>query len=278
MVKKIMAWTSAVTLSLVLAGMAPSTVLAQSKSDEWQWRGTIYLWLPSVNGTTSMPADSGGTTVSADVDQILDSLDFAFMGQLEARKGRWGGFTDFIYLDFSNDKSNTRSVNLSGPGGIINVPANASMYANMDLKGLVWTLAGTYTAVEKPGYEMLVLGGVRYLGLDIDLNWQTTGNIGALPPVAQSGSASSKPDYWDAIIGVRGRADLGKSNWYVPYYVDIGTGNSNNTWQGALGLGYRFKWGEVTGAYRYLHYNFNGGEPLNDVSFGGFGLGVSWRW
>ena len=275
--KKTMAWTSAVILSLALAGTAPGA-LAQSKSDKWQWRGTIYLWLPSVNGATNMPADSGGTTISADVDQILDSLDFAFMGQLEARKGRWGGFTDLIYLDLSNDQTNTRSVNFSGPGGIINVPANASMYANMDLKGLVWTLAGTYTAVEKPGYEMLVLGGVRYLGLDIDLNWQASGNIGSLPPVARSGSSSASPDYWDAIIGVRGRADLGKSNWYVPYYVDIGTGNSNNTWQAALGLGYRFKWGEVTAAYRYLDYNFDDGEPLKDVSFGGFGLGVSWSW
>lgn len=274
---KIIAWSRAVILPLVLAGIAPGA-FAQSKSDEWQWRGTIYLWLPDVNGTTSMPADSGGTTISADVGQILESLNLAFMGQLEARKGRWGGFTDLIYLDLSNDQTNARSVNFSGPGGIINVPADASMYANMDLKGLVWTLAGTYTVVEKPGYEMLVLGGVRYLGLDINLNWQASGNIGSLPPVAQSGSSSASPDYWDAIIGVRGRADLGKSNWYVPYYVDIGTGSSNNTWQAALGLGYRFRWGEVTAAYRYLNYNFDDGEPLKDISFGGFGLGVSWSW
>jgi len=269
--------SSIVMLSLVLAGLAPSGALAQSQSDEWQWRGTIYGWFPGVNGTANLPT-GGSTNVETDISDILDALDFTFMGTLEARKGRWGGLVDLIYLDLSNSKSGSRSFNFSGPSGVINIPADASLNASVGLKSWVWTLAGTYTVVEKPGYEMLLLGGARYLKVDINLDWQATGNVGPLPPLVRAGNASAKPDYWDAIIGVRGRADLGQSKWYIPYYFDIGKGNSDRTWQAAAGIGYRFNWGELTAVYRYLDYKFKAGEPMQDIAFGGPAIGASWRW
>jgi hypothetical protein len=200
------------------------------------------------------------------------------MAQLEARRGRWGGFTDLIYLDLSDDKSGTRSVDFSGPGGIITIPADVSLDAGMSLKGTVWTLAGTYTAVDEPGYEILLLGGFRYLGVETRIDWQATGNVGPLPPVARAGTGTARPDYWDAIIGVRGRADFGDSNWYLPYYFDIGTGDSQRTWQALVGVGYRFGWGELTAAYRHLDYRFQSGAPLRDVQFSGAAIGASWRW
>ncbi len=269
---------AAAAATLALACIAPSSALAQSDPEAWKWRATIYGWFPDVDGTTTMPADSGGTSVSADIGDILSALDFVFMGQLEARKGRWGGFTDLVYLDLSNDKSATRALSFSGPGGNINIPANVSMNADVGLKGTVWTLAGTYTAVEKPGYEMLALGGFRYLTLETKINWQATGNIGSLPPVVQAGNTSAKPKFWDAIIGVRGRADIGQSKWYVPYYADVGTGDSDLTWQAAAGVGYRFGWGEVTAVYRHLDYKFKSGAPIQNLEFSGPAIGASWRW
>ena len=270
--------TVVATVTLALAGIAPSSALAQAQSDEWQWRGTIYLWVPDVSGTTSVPADGGGVTVSASAKDLLDALDFAFMGTLEARKGRWGGLADFIYLDLSNSKSGTRSLSFTGPGGNINIPADVSMNANMSLKGTVWTLAGTYTAVQKPNYEMLALGGVRYLEIDISNSWQATGNIAPLPPVVRSGSGSAKPDFWDFIIGVRGRANIEGGKWYVPYYADVGGGDSDRTWQALAGIGYRFGWGEVTAVYRHLDYKFKAGAPVNDLEFSGPAIAASWRW
>lgn len=265
-------------LMLTLCGVAPSSALAQSQADGWRWRATIYGWLPDVKGSTSIPAAGGGGNVNADAGDLLRALDFVFMGELEARKGRWGGFTDFIYLDFSDSKAGVRSLALSGPAGIIAIPADVSLNVNMNLKGAVWTLGGTYAVVEKPGYEMLVLGGFRYLRIEPQIDWFATGNIGPLPQIARSGTASAKPEYWDAIIGVRGRADLAGGKWYVPYYLDVGTGDSDRTWQAAVGIGYRFGWGELTAVYRHLDYKFKGGAPVRDLEFSGPMIGASWRW
>ena len=47
-------------------------------------------------------------------------------------------------------------------------------------------------------------------------------------------------DQWDGIVGAKGAFALGdKHKWVVPYYVDIGTGDSDVTWQAELGVGYR---------------------------------------
>lgn len=275
--------SSIVNVSAVLAltaGVAPADALAQMQTDAWKWRATLYGWFPGVSGTASQPVDGGrgNDNVNVDVRNILKALDLAFMAQLEVRKGRWGGATDLIYLEFRDEQSGTRDFSFSGPGGIITIPADAGLKASMSLKGMAWTLAGTYTAIEKPGYEMLLLGGFRYLGVKSSIDWQATVNVGALPPIARSGSATSRPRYWDAIVGVRGRADLGQSNWYVPYYIDIGTGDSDRTWQALIGIGYRFGWGALTAAYRHLDYKFDSAVPLRGLQFSGMGIGASWRW
>jgi hypothetical protein len=44
---------------------------------------------------------------------------------------------------------------------------------------------------------------------------------------------------------------------FVPYYLDVGTGDSKLTWQGIAGLGYAFSWAEVIGTWRYLDYRFS---------------------
>jgi hypothetical protein len=57
--------------------------------------------------------------------------------------------------------------------------------------------------------------------------------------------------------------------WYLPFYADIGTGQSKLTWQALGGIGYRFKWFDFTVAYRYLSWDFGGGAPLDDLQIYG---------
>lgn len=268
-----------VLVTLAVSAIAPSSALAQGDANAWKWRGTLYLWGAGIDGTADLPGSGGTVNASASFDDILKSLDFAFMGALEARKGRWGGFTDVIYMDLSNSKSNARSLGLTGPGGSITIPGDVSLNANMGLESTIWTLAATYTAVEKPNYEMLLVGGARYLDVKADLSWQASGNVGPLPAVARSGNASGKVRNWDAIIGVRGRAGLDAGGkWYVPYYLDIGAGDSDSTWQAAAGIAYRFGWGDVTLIYRYLDYDLKSGAPVRDLTISGPALGASFHW
>jgi hypothetical protein len=264
------------TLSLVavlgLAGPAAAQTSSQP-GDSWQFSLTPYIWLPNIHGTLNFntpPGAAGSPTTEVGADDYLKNLDMALMLTGEARKGAWAIFTDVIYLDFSNESAAVRTV--SGPGGIVQVPVNAGTQAG--LKGLVWELAASYTVSRSNTATVEVLGGFRYLGLEATVNWQLAGSIGLFP---QSGSFSQKEDLWDAIVGVRGRVKLGSGNWFVPWYLDAGTGSSALTWQAMAGIGHSFKWGDLLLAYRHLSYDQDNGKLVQDMRFSGPALGATFR-
>jgi len=148
------------------------------------------------------------------------------------------------------------------------------------VKGTVWTLLGGYAAVHEPHVTIDVIAGFRYFGLDATTNWQLSAPVTA-PPGAQAfartGSVTESEDLWDAIVGIRGRVKLGEGNWFMPYYLDAGAGDSKLTWQGVLGVGHAFKWGDIILAYRYLSYEQGDNKLVDDLSFGGFGLGLNFH-
>jgi len=63
----------------------------------------------------------------------------------------------------------------------------------------------------------------------------------------------------------------------VPYYLDVGTGSSEFTWQAMAGVGYRWHWGSVFGAYRYLSFDEGDQKFIRDLSLGGAAVGVGFR-
>ncbi|MFO1423487.1 MAG: hypothetical protein U1F70_07500 [Candidatus Competibacteraceae bacterium] len=78
---------------------------------------------------------------------------------------------------------------------------------------------------------------------------------------------------------MRGPARLGDSNWFVPYYLDIGAGNySNWTWPGRAGLGYRFDWGNLVLVYRNFSYSTSGDKIIEDMRMVGPALGATFWW
>ena len=135
------------------------------------------------------------------------------------------------------------------------------------------------------GANLDVIGGFRYLSLDATTNWQLSANVTVTDPVGgatatfqRQGSVSKSDTLWAGIVGAKGRAKLGASDWFVNYYADVGGWSDLFTWQGAAGIGYAFRWGEVLLDYRYLYYSQSGQDKLIDnVSFGGFALGVNFR-
>ena len=252
----------------------PAGATAQS-ADEWHYDAIIYVYLPTVGGTTTFPQTGGSDSATVDADKILKNLKFAFMGTLDASKGRWGIATDLMYLNVGDNKSQTRDFSIGG----IQIPADASANAHFDLKGWVWTTAATYEVVSAPQARLHLLAGARLLSVRENFNWQLSGNVGPVPLPGRQGSSEAKVDNWDAIVGVRGRLMFGSNGeWFVPYYVDVGTGNSDLTWQAIGGLGYAFKWGDIIAAWRYLDYNMKSGKDIQSVNFNGPAIGVGLRW
>ena len=81
---------------------------------------------------------------------------------------------------------------------------------------------------------------------------------------------------WGGVIGAKGRVALSK-RWFLPYYADVGTGDTDLTWQLAAGAGYSFDWGEVSLMYRHLEYDQGSDKLLQNVAFSGGMLGVGFR-
>ena len=244
-----------------------------------------YLWLPSIDGKLRFgPPPTGGITPNVELDagNYLDSLDMAVMLSGTARKDRWLIGTDLMYLHFSNTEGKATSVDINPGAGPVNVAvSNAGISA--DLKGTVWTMVGGYAVVQEPKTSFEVLGGFRYLGLDVKTDWQLNGTVTGIGPqgntvnFARSGNVQKKEDIWAGIVGARGRFNFGESDWFANAYVDVGSGSSVFTWQGAAGIGYAFKWGDVILDYRYLYYSQDDNKLVDSLSFGGLALGANFR-
>ena len=188
----------------VLAGalLAPAAATAQSATPEpgaWQYSATLYGYLPSISGNTAFPADSGGVPINISAQQIIDSLKMTFMGTLEANNGRWGAFTDIVYVNLGHTKTGSRDFTI----GDIGLPVGTTSDLGLDFKATVWTLAGEYRVASDPGLTVDAIAGTRMLDLKQRLNWTITGSIGPLDPVNRTGKAEADQTVWDAIVGVR---------------------------------------------------------------------------
>jgi hypothetical protein len=177
-------------------------------------------------------------------------------------------------MDLGHTKSNTRDFTIGG----IELPAGSTAMVNLDLKSWVWTTAGAYRVAAEPAYTLDVIAGVRYLDIKSQLDWAITGNLGAIPAPGRSGSSKVGLSNWDALIGIKSKFLLGEnSKWSIPVYLDVGTGDSDLTWQGLTGVTYAFRWGDVSAIWRYIDYQFKGSQ-FQDLSLNGPLIGATFRW
>jgi len=262
-------------LCAVLAGMAPASAQAQASADAWQWQAAIYGWFPALSGTTEFPSGAGGPSFDVSTHQVLESLNFAFMGAFGGKKGQWGFWTDLFYADVGGSKDGTRDFSLGHQG----LPANLSANLNLDIKTTIWTLAGTYELAKSPEYVADVLAGARGINMRQTLDWSINGDIAGTGLPSQSGSKELTITNWDAIVGVKGQAFLDADRkWFVPYYADIGGGQSKLTWQINAGIGYRFGWGALVASWRVLDYDMKSGDPIQSIRFNGPLVGAAFQW
>ena len=238
------------------------------EADKWQSEITIYGWLPSIDGELKYNIPGSGDSASVDASDILDDLNFVFMGTYVGSYNKWSIEADIIYMDVSGSNSTTVNV---GPGSGPGVPVSVS--AGLGLKTWVVTGVVGYDVVQTDKARLAVIGGVRYLDLSADVDIAINGPLPPTPPPAY---LTGSKDFWDGIVGVRGGIMLNEK-WYVPYYADIGTGQSNLTWQLFVGIGYMFNWGDIRLGYRYLEYDQDDDKPVQDLKLYGPALGIGFR-
>jgi hypothetical protein len=265
----------ATAIVALACSLTPLAAAAQSDADSWQWRASIYAWLPSISGDIRFPSGESGPSINVDASKLLSNLEFAFMGTVQARKGEWGIVSDLVYASLGGSESNVRDFTLGETG----VPAELTLGATLDLNSWVWTLGGTYAMYETEQATAELVFGVRMLDLKQTLDWSFSGDLSGHALPGRSGTSVAEGTNWDAIIGVKGQAFLGSGQrWFLPWYLDVGTGDSDLTWQAMAGVGYQFDWGATVLSWRHLDYEMASDATIENFAFSGLLLGVTFRW
>jgi predicted porin len=213
----------------------------EASADKWQSTLFLYLWGMSMDGTTRV----AGQEVEVDVpfSDIWDNLDAAFALRFESRKGKWGYFLDGMYARIKPTEQT--------PAGNI----------DLDVKSFIGEVGGVYSI--NPAVESLF--GLRYQDMSVDIDFP-----GPAPTVG------SDQDWVDGFVGLR-VFPVHNEKWTVWLRGDVGTGDSDFTWNAAIGAGYRFnkRWSAV-GAYRILSNDIEEGTFKWDVDYTGLGLAVGY--
>jgi len=244
-------------LATLFAGFAHSA--AAQNSDEWQFEATLYGWYSDVDGTIKYPGGPGsGGDFSIEASDLVSDLEFVLMGGFAAKRDRLSFLVDGIYMDAGASET----ITVTTPNG---TPIRAS--AGFDLTTWIVSTGVGYDLVQGKRGTLAAFGGIRYLNADVEASL----NLQGVPA-----SRSDSSDVFDGIVGLRGAINLGE-HWYIPFHGDIGTGQSDLTWQLFSGIGYRFSWGNVRLGYRYLRYEQDDDKLLQELDLSGPVMGVGFR-
>jgi hypothetical protein len=250
---------------------APTPVTSPDPNDQWHFRVTPYIWVPTLNASfhflrPSVPPGSpieGSADVRVGPNNYLSKLNSAGELTVEADKGRSSLFADVIYLNVGNASASV--VDLSGPGGIINLPINVS--TSVRLTTTIATGGFGKEFWHDADSEGTGFVGLRYVNQTVSAAWTLSGPLGMFSP---TGSATGSKSDLEPLAGVRGRFGLG-SHWFVPLYGDYGGSAGITTYQWFGGIGHEYRGGAQILVWRQMAF-FANNDPsglLQNLHLGG---------
>ena len=225
----------------------------------------IYMFMASLDGESRLGPASSDIDVS--FDEILENLDFGYMGYIEHRRDRWSFIGDIAYLRLADKKT-------SATGRGLEVEIDLELEQTV-LEGFV-----AYRLLEPgpdnggPGLD--ILAGARNTRLEIDF-----GSEASLLGLTSSRSRNGDEDWTDAVVGLR--LQFGnRKGWGGTLWADVGDGSNSNSEQLMALASYRgdSRW-QFYGGYRYLNLEFDKGSGLDrfaiDIDYSGPMFGAAYR-
>ena len=192
------------------------------------------------------------------------------MGSFEARRGRWGAYTDLAYMDVGETQAKSKALSI----GRVGIPADVNVNLSFDLK--LWALVDLPGHADRdPDFSSMLLRAPACS--IVRPKWTTPRpiNIGQCRPrQARTEGAELGRHRWRQGPGrTRCERQVDRS-----LYFDIGTGESKLTFQAMAGVGYQFGWGDVIVSWRYLDYEMKSGKPIEQLDFNGPQIAAAFRW
>jgi len=241
-----------------------------------EWILTLPLWLPGVDATVG--EGSVSVDMDNDVGDILDSivdddssfgsgLDFAFVGQVAAHRGRWGMSIDAFHVALN------ALADVSFFDGFLSVDADAELKATIARFKVdyLYTRACLPWKISRCGAaEHRVYVGAR--GYDLAATANVLGR-----------QVLDIADFWvDPIVGLESKIPFAR-NWGALVRADIGGFGIGSDWSWSLLLGvhWRFanRWG-ITAAWSVLDLRRITGSGADrttwDINLSGPFVGISY--
>jgi hypothetical protein len=208
---------------LLFASALPSTGRAADIApapavNDWTFVAAAYLWGAGINGRSGV---FGLPPVDFDVNfsDLLEHLDFAFMGVAEARKGRFMLGTDLTYTKLS--------ASVDTPRGII--------VNKLDITTTEWMVTGVggYALFDNDIVRLDAIAGGRLWSVESEFDLQG-GLLG--------GRTSSDGATWvDPLVGAKMLVDVTPDIYATGWAMIGGFGvGSDLMWDLMAGAGYKF--------------------------------------
>ena len=237
-------------LRSALSTLGLCVVTSLANAADWKHEIAPYLWGSSMQGTVGVGAVTAETDLS--FSDILDNLEFGFMGTYRASTERCSITVDAIYMGLG--------VTEKGPGGALKADID------MDQVGLEgdfgYALSDRFT----------VLAGLRYV--DLEMQVEVSG------PLGNERSSREQQSWVDPVIGAQYAWPFA-DQWSLNLRGDVGGFGvgSDFAWQAIATLRWQFSPRTGVGlAYRHLDMDYEDGKGadrfLYDVVTSGPALGI----
>ncbi|MCU0855886.1 MAG: outer membrane beta-barrel protein [Rhodobacteraceae bacterium] len=242
----------------LLLGFASGAALVAATAgpaaaQNWTFDLSAYLWINDTTVTADTPNGEVSQTLS--FSDAIESLEFAFMGTVEARNGPWSVIGDLLYFKLAEVAETPNQVLFSE--------------AKVDSKTTVLSSYLTYRAYTTDTMVLDVGVGVRAFWTSIDTTF-----VGAAAPTE---SFSQDEDWINPIVAARVRMAF-SDQWFGTLMLDAGGLDDSSTWQALATVGYRpnDRWA-FQGGYRYLEAESDSHYGETSLEFSGPILGVAYR-
>jgi len=242
-------------LTALTAQAAEGVQTIPQVTNEWRGAVTPYIWATTIGGSVAY-ADTKLASVDYRARDIISNINFAAMLTLEAHHGRLGAMADMVFAKLNAQKSE--------------VLGKPNLSSNTTVEQGIYTFAATYTIHNTKDTYLDGLAGVRVMNVVSRTNLTVTDSV-------YGSSNSNAKTSTTPIAGLKGRVRLGDSDYFIPFYIDIGGMGQDTevTTQQMIGIGHAYEWGAATIGFKNFYNRQKSGGITTTQSMSGVVAGLS---
>ena len=220
----------------------------------WEFSVAPYFFLASLDGTVGVVGQRA--EVNASFRDLFRNLDFAIMGQVEARKGNWSILVDGMYMSLSGERI---------------TPSPLFGDIEVEVKETIIEPAVAYRVFKGERGSIDLIGGVRF--------WHVKPHLTFQPRILPLVDVEESKNWADPIVGARGSASLSPRVFLLGRFDMGGFGTSSDfTGQAFGGAGFQVKPRvALIGGYRYLRVDYANEGFIFRTAMSGIMLGAKFK-